>query len=332
MYVTGVRRSEPFAVLLRRALAAIILSTTVLAAAAQTYPTKPIRIIVPYPAGGGIDLAARLIASPLSASLGQPVVVENQGGAATMIGTSAVARAAPDGYTLLLTSNGFAVNVMLYKAPSYKVDDFVAVSPVAMFSYVLSVNPSLPVRSVRDLIDYAHREPGKLNAGSIGPGSAIHLLNERLASVAGVSITSVHYRGTAQALNDLVAGQIQILIDPIVTAAAQARSGKTRALAVSSAERSKLLPEVPTFQEAGFPAMTQSGWTGVFAPVHTPAPVVARLNREVFNAATSADVRARFERDGNVPMRMSPEAFAAFVREDAEPWERSLKNLNIQLE
>jgi tripartite-type tricarboxylate transporter receptor subunit TctC len=317
---------------LPRALAAMILSATALVAAAQTYPTKPIRVIVPYPPGGGIDLAARLIATPLGASLGQPVIVENQGGAATMIGTSAVARSAPDGYTLLLTSNGFAVNVMLYKAPSYKVEDFVAVSPVAMFAYVLSVNTSLPARSVRELIDYARREPGKVNAGSVGPGSAIHLLNERLASLAGVAITSVHYRGTAQALTDLVAGQTQILIAPVVTAAGQARSGKTRALAVTSAERSSLLPDVPTFQEAGLPAMTQWGWTGVFAPVRTPAPVVERLNREVANAAASAEVRARFERDGSVPKRMGPEEFASFVREDAAPWERSLRNLNIRLE
>jgi tripartite-type tricarboxylate transporter receptor subunit TctC len=315
-----------------RAAGAILLFSASFCVVAQSYPSRAVRVVVPYPAGGGIDRLARLLAPGLSSALGQPMVIENQGGGATMIGTGAVARAPADGYTLLFTSNGFAVNVLLQKSPSYKVEDFVAVAPVAAFPYVLTVTPSFPPRSVQELIDYARREPAKVNAATVGQGSAIHLLNERFEGLAGVAIADVHYRGTAPALTDLMSGQVQILFDTVGTAARQVRSGKIRALAVTSAERSALLPDVPTFREAGLPGMTQLGWQGVFAPSGTPAPIVDRLNREIVNAASASDIRARFEPDGLSPLRLTREEFAKFVREDGALWERIIKTLNIQPE
>jgi tripartite-type tricarboxylate transporter receptor subunit TctC len=298
----------------------------------QGWPAKPIRVIVPYPAGGSTDQMMRLVAPRVSAALGQPVVVENQGGGATMIGTGAVARSAPDGYTLLATANVFAVNVMLHKAPSYKVDDFVPVAPIAGYPYVLTVHPSVPARTVQELIEYAKREPDKVNAASLGPGGVTHLLNERFEALAGVKIADIHYRGSAPALTDLLAGQVQMYFDTVVTAMPQIRGGKVRVLGVTTEERSPLLPDVPTFKEVGLPGMTQRGWFGVFAPAGTPKPIVDRLNREVLAAAASDEARARFERDGLTAMQLTPEQFAAFIREDAAPWERTLKALNIQVE
>ena len=301
-------------------------------AAAQSYPSKLIKIIVPYPAGGSTDQMARMLSPKLSASLGQTVVIENLSGGATMIGTGAAARAAPDGYTLLATASVFAVNVMLHKSPSYKVEDFTPIAGIASYPYVLTVHPSVPARSVRELIDYAKREPDKVNAVSLGPGGVTHLLTERFEALAGVRITDIHYRGSAPAITDLLSGQVQLYIDTVVTAMPQLRAGKLRPLAISTEERSALLPDVPTFKESGFPGMTQGGWFGVFAPARTPKPVIDRLNREVLNAVASEDFRARFARDGLAAMPFSPEQFAAFIREDAIPWERTLKALNIQID
>ena len=301
-------------------------------ASAQTWPAKPVRIIVPYPAGGSTDQMTRMITPRISAALGQPVLVENQGGGATMIGTGAAARSAPDGYTLLATANVFAVNVMLHKAPSYKVEDFVPVAPIAGYPYVLTVHPSVPARTVQELIEYAKREPDKINAVSLGPGGVTHLLTERFEALAGVKITDIHYRGSAPALTDLLAGQVQLYFDTVVTAMPQVRAGKLRVLGVTTEERSALLPDVPTFKEIGFPGMSQRGWFGVFAPVGTPKPIVDRLNREVLAAAASDEAKARFERDGLTAMVFTPEQFAAFIREDAAPWDRTLKALNIQVE
>jgi tripartite-type tricarboxylate transporter receptor subunit TctC len=182
------------------------------------------------------------------------------------------------------------------------------------------------------LIEYAKREPDKLNAASLGPGGVTHLLNERFEALAGVKITDIHYRGSAPALTDLLAGQVQMYFDTVVTAMPQIRAGKVRVLGVTTEERSPLLPDVPTFKEVGLPGMTQRGWFGVFAPAGTPRPVVDRLNKEVLAAAASDEARARFERDGLTAMQFTPEQFAAFIREDAAPWERTLKALNIQVE
>ncbi|TAK80737.1 MAG: tripartite tricarboxylate transporter substrate binding protein [Betaproteobacteria bacterium] len=310
----------------------LMVALLVTQAAAQTFPSKPIKIIVPYPAGGSTDQMARMIAPRLSAALGQPVIIENNGGGATMIGTGQAARAPADGYTLLATANVFAVNTLLHKSPSYKVEDFIPVAGIASYPYVLTVHPSVPAKNVAELIDYAKRQPDKVNAVSLGPGGVTHLLNERFEALAGVKITDIHYRGSAPAITDILSGQVQMYFDTVVTAMPQIRAGKLRALAVSTEERSPLLPDVPTFKEIGFPGMTQRGWFGIFAPAATPRPIVERLNKEVLAASAAEEARARFERDGLTRMTFTPGEFDAFIKNDLVPWERALKALNIHIE
>lgn len=323
---------------LRSSLLAVAMAGLAAAAApagpafAQSFPTKTIRLIVPYPAGGSTDQMARMIAPRMAAALGEPVVVENQGGGATMIGSGAAARATPDGHTLLVTANVFAVNTLLHKQPSYKVEDFAPVAGIASYPYVLTVHPSVPAKDVAGLIDYAKRSPEKMNAVSLGPGGVTHLLNERFEALAGVRITDIHYRGSAPAITDLLSGQVQMYFDTVVTAMPQLRAGKLRALAVSTEERSPLLPQVPTFKEVGYAGMTQRGWFGVFAPAATPRAVVERLNKEVLAATAADEAKARFERDGLVRMTFAPAEFDAFIQQDVAPWARTLKALNISVE
>jgi tripartite-type tricarboxylate transporter receptor subunit TctC len=299
---------------------------------AQGYPAKAVRLIVPYPAGGSTDQMARMIAPRMSAALGQPVVVENQSGGATMIGTGAAARAAPDGHTLLVTANVFAVNTLLHKSPSYKVEDFAPVAGIASYPYVLTVHPGVPAKNLKELVAFAKREPKKMNAVSLGPGGVTHLLNERFEALADVRITDIHYRGSAPALTDLLSGQVQMFFDTVVTAMPHIRAGKLRALAVSTEERSALLPEVPTFKESGYAGLTQRGWFGVFAPAATPRPIVERLNREVLAATEAPEAKERFARDGLSRVSFNPDEFADFIKDDVAPWAKTLKALNIQIE
>ena len=299
---------------------------------AQAYPVKPIKIIVPYPPGGGADQMARLVASKLTIALGQSIVVDNQSGGATMIGTGAVARAAPDGYTLLVSGNVMPVNVLITKTPSYKVADFAPVAGIGSYPYVLTMNPAVPVGNITELIGYAMKNPGKLNAVSLGPGGVTHLLTERFAAAAGIKIVPVHYRGAAPGLIDLLSGQVQLFLDAANTALPQVRGGKLRAMAVSSESRFALLPEVPTLKEIGLPAMTQSGWFAMFAPAGTPKAIVDKLNAEVIKAVSAADVDAQFGQRGLAAMPMPPETFTAFMLEDAARWEQTLRTLNITLE
>jgi tripartite-type tricarboxylate transporter receptor subunit TctC len=301
-------------------------------ARAQAYPSKPIKLVVPYPAGGSTDQLARMIAPALSKSLGQPVFVENISGGNTMIGTGAAARARPDGYTLLVNSLAFSVNVLITKTPSYKTDDFIPIAPIVTYPYVMTANPSIPAKTVPELIDYAKREPTKVNAVSLGPGGVTHLLNERFAAMAGVPLTSVQYRGAGPAMVDLLAGHVQFFIDTVVTSMPYVRTGKLRPLGVTSAERSPLMPDVPTFKELGFPGMTQDGWFGVFAPRGTPSAIVDRLHQEIFKALATPDVQAILVRDGLKVPPYSPQQFADFIKQDAAAWEQTLKTLNIQLE
>ena len=301
-------------------------------AGAQTWPAKPVRIIVPYPPGGGADQMGRLVAAKLTTVLGQSVFVENQSGGNTMIGTGAAARATPDGYTLLVSGNVLPVNVLITKAPSYKVADFAPVAGIGSYPYVLTMNPNVPVASIVELIDYAKKNPGKLNAVSLGPGGVTHLLTARFAAAAGIKIVPVHYRGAAPGLLDLLSGQVQIFLDAANTALPQVRGGKLKAMAVTSEARFPLLPEVPTLKETGLPAMSQLGWFAMFAPVGTPRAIVDRLNAEVVKAVSNPDTDPQFRQQGLSPMPLTPEQFAVFVRQDAARWEQTLRTLNITLE
>ncbi|MDB5804193.1 MAG: hypothetical protein JWN73_1515 [Betaproteobacteria bacterium] len=315
-----------------RCLAACVLCLFVTCAGAQSWPAKPIRIIVPYPPGGGADQMGRLVAAKLTIALNQSVFVENQSGGNTMIGTGAAARATPDGYTLLVSGNVMPVNVLITKAPSYKVADFVPVAGIGSYPYVLTMNPNVPAANIVELIDYAKKNPGKLNAVSLGPGGVTHLLTERFAAAAGIKIVPVHYRGAAPGLLDLLSGQVQIFLDAANTALPQVRGGKLKAMAVTSEARFPLLPEVPTLKETGLPAMSQLGWFAMFAPAGTPRPIVDRLNAEVIKAVSNPDTDPQFRQQGLSPMPLAPGQFATFVSQDAARWEQTLRTLNITLE
>ncbi len=315
------------------ALAAVALQASLATPAmAQGYPTKPIKLIVPYPAGGSTDQLARMIAGPMSKSLGQAVFVENISGGNTMIGTSAAARAPADGYTLLVNSLAFSVNVLVTKQPSYRTDEFVPVAPLVTNPYVVSANLAVPANSIQELIDYARREPSKVNAVSLGLGGVTHLLNERLAAAVNVPITSIHYRGAGPALVDLISGQVQFFIDTAVTSMPNLRANKLKPLAVTSAQRSPLLPDVPTFNELGYPGMTQEGWFGVFAPKGTPPALVERLNREVLQAMAAPEVQQIVTRDGLRVPQWTPQEFDQFIKQDSAAWAATVKKLNIQLD
>ncbi|OWT54812.1 Bug family tripartite tricarboxylate transporter substrate binding protein [Candidimonas nitroreducens] len=301
-------------------------------AATERFPSRPIKLIVPYPAGGSTDQLARMIAEPMSKSLGQAVYVENRGGGNTMIGSAAASRAPADGYTLLVNSLAFSVNVLVTKHSSYRTDDFIPVAPLVTTPYVLSVNPGVPAQSLQELLDYARRAPDKVNAVSLGVGGVTHLLNERLAAATHVPITSVHYRGAGPAMIDLLSGQVQFFIDTAVTSMPNLRTHKLRPLAVTSAERMKLLPEVPTFKELGYPEMTQESWFGVFAPKGTPADIVQRLNVEVRKAMASPAVQQIITHDGLQAPQWTPQEFDQFIRRDSATWAAIVKKLNIQLD
>lgn len=317
---------------LLRCLALLLLAFSCACSQAQSWPAKPVRIIVPYPPGGGADQMGRLVASKLATVLGQSVFVENQSGGNTMIGTGAAARAAPDGYTLLVSGNVMPVNVLITKAPSYKVADFIPVAGIGSYPYVLTMNPAVPANSITELLDYAKRNPGKLNAVSLGPGGVTHLLTERFAAAAGIQIVPVHYRGAAPAMLDLLSNQVQIFLDAANTALPQVRGGKLKAMAVSSDTRFALLPEVPTLKEIGLPTMAQTGWFAMFAPVGTPKAIVDQLNAEVIKAVSTPDSDPQFRQQGLSPMPMSSTEFAAFMKQDAARWEQTLRTLNIKLE
>ncbi|HEY4372250.1 MAG TPA: tripartite tricarboxylate transporter substrate binding protein [Burkholderiales bacterium] len=312
--------------------AACALALPTSAALAQAWPAKPVRIIVPYPPGGGADQMGRLVASKLTTVLGQSVYVENQSGGNTMIGTGAAARAAADGYTLLVSGNVMPVNVLITKQPSYKVADFTPVSGIGSYPYVLDMNPAVPAHNINELLDYAKKNPGKLNAVSLGPGGVTHLLTERFAAAAGIRIVPIHYRGAAPAMLDLLSNQVQIFFDAANTALPQVRAGKLKPMAVTSESRFALLPEVPTLKETGLPTMSQLGWFAMFAPAGTPKAIVERLNAEVIKAVSNPDTDPRFRQQGLSPMPMAPEQFAAFVKQDGARWEATLRTLDVKLD
>ena len=295
--------------------------------AAATWPTRSIRLVVPFPAGGAADLFARLVGTELAQGLGQPVIVDNRPGAGGNIGAREVAQAPADGYTLLLGTVGTqAINPTLYGNLPY--DTRTAFIPVAMIGSVpnvLVVNPALPVKSVAELTALARSKPGKLNMGSSGNGSSIHLSGELYKHLAHVSILHVPYRGGAAALTDLMGGQIDLMFDNLPTSLPQIAKGSLRALAVTGPQRSPQLPDVPTMAEAGLPGYESTAWSGIFVPAGTPAAVVQRLHDEVVTALHSAKVRARYRDLGAEAPEMSQARFDAFVRQEYDKWAEIVK-------
>lgn len=291
------------------------------------YPAKPVRIIVPFPAGGTTDILARAIGNELQKSLGQPFVIENRAGAGGNIGAEAVAKSAPDGYTLLMGTVGtHAINVSLYpKMPYDAVRDFAPVSLVAGVPNVLVAAPSFAPSTVREVIDAARKEPGKLTFASSGNGTSIHLSGELFKLLTGTQLTHVPYKGSSAALPDVMSGAVNIMFDNAPSAMPHIKGGKLKAIAVTSAQRSPALPNVPTVAEAGVPGFEASSWFGVLAPAGTPKEIVDRLSREIARALATPEMRERLAGQGAEPVGSTPEQFAAHIRSEIDKWARVVK-------
>jgi tripartite-type tricarboxylate transporter receptor subunit TctC len=313
--------------ILARLAIGIALATGVTGAFAQAYPSKPIHFVVPYPAGGPLDTVARLLGQKVSESVKQPVIVENKPGAGGNIGAETVAKAAPDGYTILMGAVAtHAINPTLYaNIPYDPIRDFQPITQIASTPNVLIVNNSVPSNSVREFIAYARQNPGKLNFGSGSTGSAGHLAGELFKTMAGIEMTHVPYKGAAPAMQDLIAGQVQVMFDNFASANTQVKAGKVKALAVTTGKRSSLAPDLPTIAESGLPGFDINTWFGLFAPAGTPKDVIERLHSEFTRALALPDVREKIVNLGAEPVGNRPEDFAAYIKSEAEKYARVIK-------
>ncbi|HYK13618.1 MAG TPA: tripartite tricarboxylate transporter substrate binding protein [Burkholderiales bacterium] len=304
----------------------LVLIAAISQCGAQTYPARPIRAIVPYAAGGGVDVVARLIAPRLGERLGQQVVIDNRPGATGNIGAELASRAAPDGYTVLIAGASIAINVSLYRKLAYDlVKDFAAVTSIAVSPNIVLVHPSLPARSIAELIALARARPGQLNYASGGSGSTLHLTAELFKSMTGIVITHIPYKGTGPALIAVISGESEIVMPPLAGTLAHVESGRLRALAVTSASRLKMLPQLPTVAEAGVPGFESGQWYGVFVPAATPPDVVTRLQIETARVVRLPDVVEQITQQGSIATGETPEQFAAHVRQEIAKWAKVVK-------
>jgi tripartite-type tricarboxylate transporter receptor subunit TctC len=320
---------------LLRYLASTLLVCLPLAAAAQAsdFPNKAIRLVVPFPPGGATDAAARLVAVKMSEHWGQPVLVDNRAGAGGNVGSDLVAKAPADGYTLVMGVTGsHAINTSLYsKMPYDPVTDFVAVSQVAVVPNVLVVHPSVPAKNLAELVALAKKEPGKLNYASLGNGTAAHLGMEMLKSEAGVDITHVPYKGSAPAVSDLLAGQVQMMVDGLPSALPHIKAGKLRAIALTSLRRAPSLPDLPTISES-YPGFYADAWSGLFAPKGTPQPVVDKLSAEVQRILKLPDVREKLAALGAEPVGSTQAEFTAHVKREIDKWAKVVKTSGAKVD
>jgi tripartite-type tricarboxylate transporter receptor subunit TctC len=300
----------------------------------QEYPARPVRIIVPYAAGGGSDLTARIVAQHLSGSLGQPIIVDNRPGASGLLGHDLGAKATPDGYTLLWCTIGpMAVNVSLHnKLPYDPLRDFEPITLTADSLQALVVHPSVPARNVKEFIALAKARPGKLNYGSSGNGGALHLAAALFDLMAGTNMVHIPYKGGAPAVADLVGGHIQVLFATLVTSLPYIQSGKLRALAVTTAKRAPMVPDLPTIAEAGLPGYAASNWYGVVAPAGTPQSIVRRLNREIVAILNMKEVTNTFFKQGQVALPVTPEEFRAYLKAEIVKWREVVKRAGLKFE
>jgi len=293
------------------------------AATAQTYPVKPIRVVVPFPAGGGIDTVARILTPKLTESLGQPAVVDNRVGASGTIGTEAVSKAPPDGYTLLATFASHAQNASLYPKLGYDtVKDFAPITLIATVPNILVVNPSLPVKTVKDLIALAKKHPGEMLYASIGNGTPAHLSAELFNSMAGIRMTHIAYKGAAPSIVALISGETQLTFTTVLVAMPHVKSGRLRALGVASLKRAAVLPDIPTIDEAGVRGYESNAWYGLLAPAKTPPAIIEQLHRETVKALQLADVRDNLKAQGAEPVGSTPRDFATLINAEIEKWRK----------
>ena len=313
--------------------AGVALAPMATLAQAQPYPTKPIRIVVPYPPGGFNDTLGRTLAAKFQESWGQPAVVENKPGGNTVIGTEYVAKAAPDGYTLLVVAFPFSVVPSLYKTLPYDtLKDFSPVILAATSPNLLVVNPQLPAKSVSELIALAKSQPGKLSYASTGNGSSNHISMELFKSMAGVDITHIPYKGSAPAVTDLLGGQVMLMFDNVPNVLPQVKAGRLRALAVSGSKRTSLAPEIPTVAEAGVTGYDLMVWFGLVAPAGTPREIVQKLNAEVVRILAMPDVRERFLAQGVEPVGGTPEQFGEHIRAQMAKWAKVVQDAGVKPE
>jgi len=312
-------------------LSALLLGS--LGAQAQTYPARPVKMVVPFSAGGPADNYARFLAQRLQDILGQNFVVDNKPGAGSVIGTDLAAKAAPDGYTLLVMSNTQTVNESLIPNKPYALmRDFVGVAPINYSDLVLVANPGAGINSIADLIKRAKADPDKLNYASSGPGTPYHMAGELFKSMAKVSITHVPYKGSAGARTDVLGGQVEMMFDAVTTMTEQAKAGKVKALATTGKQRSEVMPDVPTVSEAGVPGYEATIWLGVMAPKNTPKAIVDKLNEAISQIVGQAEIKQTWGKQGAVPMVMNPAQFDKYLNDDIAKWAHVIKSANIKLD
>ncbi len=314
------RKTPPVGGLFTLVLAACCVS----GANAQTYPNKPIRMVVPFPPGGGIDTVARIISPRLGDSLGQPIVIDNRsGGAGGTVGTEFVAKAAADGYTLLATFASHAMNAALYTRLGFDtLNDFAPITLIATVPNILVVNPSLPVKTVKELIALAKKRPGEILYASVGSGTPAHLSAELFNSMAGIRMTHVAYKGAAPSMVALISGETQLTFTTVLVALPHVQSGRLRAIAVASLKRSAVMTDVPTIDESGLRGYASTAWYGLLAPAKTPAPIVGQLNRETIKVLQAPETRASFLKLGAEPVGNTPDQFAGIIKAEIEKWRK----------
>ena len=319
--------------LLRGLFAALsTLAITCAAHAQGTYPDRPIKLIVPFPAGGATDLIARTLGQKLGEALGKPVVVENKPGAAAALGTDLVAKSPPDGYTLVLgISSSMVVGPVYTKVPYDPVRDFAPISIATVSPFALVVHPSVPAKSVRELVALAKEKPGELNVASFGSGSSSHLTAELFKAMAGVNLTHVPYKGGPPALQDLIAGRVQVMFDIVSSVRAHIEAGRVRALAVTGPRRSPVAPEIPAVAET-LPGFESSAWFGILAPAGTPEPIIRRLNTEIVRIVKGPDLKELYAKQAMEPVGSTPEEFAAVIKADLAKWAKVIKDAGIKPE
>jgi tripartite-type tricarboxylate transporter receptor subunit TctC len=325
---------KPMLHLVKTVLATTLLAATAASAFAADYPTKPIRLVVPFAAAGTTDFLARAIAQKLGHNLGTTVIVDNRPGAGGNIGSDIVAKSDPDGYTLLLGTVGtHAINASLYKKMPYDtVKDFAPITLVASVPNIVVVNPSVPVKSIKELLALAKSKPGQLSFASSGNGSSIHLSGELFKSMAGVDMLHVPYKGSGPAVADLVGGQVNLMFDNMPSSLPHVKSGRLRAIAVTSAKRSPAAPDLPTIAESGVPGYEAVAWFGVLAPAGTPPAIVKKLNAEIIKVLKSPDVAERLSSQGAEPVSNTPEQFSAYIKSEMAKWAKVIKASGAQVD
>ncbi len=298
---------------------------------AQSYPNRPLRIVVPYPPGGGTDVVARTLAQKMNEMMGQPVIVDNRAGANGIIGSDVVAKAAPDGYTVLITLATHVINPALYAKLPYGPDDHAPVTVLAEYPFVITVHPSLPVKNIKEFVAFAKSRPGQLTFASSGNGSGPHLGMELFKSMAGIDVVHVPYKGAGQAMTDLLSGQVPIFLNNFLAGAQMIKAGRLRALAVTSGKRTSAAPQTPTVGESGVPGYVVTGWYGMMVPAATPAPVLRVLHEGTVKALKSKEVSGRLSNEAAEIIANTPQEFAAFLKAEAEKWTGVIRKAKVRI-